>query len=391
MMTSYEKWVSYKTIVGKDTRRALRLWIQTLLPSVVTTILYFIIFGYALGAMIQTDHNLNYATFIAPGLVMLAMVNSAFSGTSFSFFLAKFNKTIDEIIISPTPLWLVLVGYMSIGIIRGIITAVIVGSISWFFTGFHLYSFLLTFTLLILTGLIFSCVGVISALYSDNFDQVSILPNFVLTPLVYLGGVFYSISQGMPAGVAAVVTSLQPVLVSIVAIKVLGEKLVPGQVVGLGLGLAGVFLVLGPTFDSDIPSAAIWAIVVALIGSTSATLLQKKVGSDIPLIAGTAYQYLFSGAVLGAIAIATGNMSITWNLKFTAAFIWLVVVLSVGAILLLLWLLNSGSAASVSSLLYLVPPATAIEAFFLFGEKVNTQGLLGIGVTALGVWLVIRG
>jgi len=207
----------------------------------------------------------------------------------------------------------------------------------------------------------------------------------------YLGGVFYSISQGMPAGVAAVVTSLQPVLVSIVAIKVLGEKLVPGQVVGLGLGLAGVFLVLGPTFDSDIPSAAIWAIVVALIGSTSATLLQKKVGSDIPLIAGTAYQYLFSGAVLGAIAIATGNMSITWNLKFTAAFIWLVVVLSVGAILLLLWLLNSGSAASVSSLLYLVPPATSTEAFFLFGEKVNTQGLLGIGVTALGVWLVIRG
>jgi len=207
----------------------------------------------------------------------------------------------------------------------------------------------------------------------------------------YLGGVFYAISQGLPAGVAAVVTSLQPVLVSLIAVKVLGERLRSTQVAGLLLGLVGVFLVLGPTFDSHIPTAGIVAIVVALIGSTSATLLQKKIGADIPLVAGTAYQYLFSGVVLGAIAIATRETSITWNLRFTAAFIWLLLVLSVGAILLLLWLLNTGSAASVSSLFYLVPPATAIEAFFLFGEKVNTQGLLGIGVTALGVWLVIRG
>jgi drug/metabolite transporter (DMT)-like permease len=179
--------------------------------------------------------------------------------------------------------------------------------------------------------------------------------------------------------------------VSLIAVKVLGERLRSTQVAGLLLGLVGVFLVLGPTFDSHIPTAGIVAIVVALIGSTSATLLQKKIGADIPLVAGTAYQYLFSGVVLGAIAIATRETNITWNLRFTAAFIWLLLVLSVGAILLLLWLLNTGSAASVSSLFYLVPPATAIEAFFLFGEKVNTQGFLGIGVTALGVWLVIRG
>ena len=206
----------------------------------------------------------------------------------------------------------------------------------------------------------------------------------------YLGGVFYSISQGLPAGVAAVVTSLQPVLVSLIAIKVLGEKLRSKQVIGLFLGLLGVLLVLGPTFDSQISWIAVAAIVIALIGSTTATLLQKKVGADIPLLAGTAYQYLFSGAVLALLALGTGKTSITWNAQFTGAFIWLLLVLSVGAILLLLWLLNTGSAASVSSLFYLVPPATAIEAFFLFGEKVNTQGLLGIGVTALGVWLVIR-
>jgi drug/metabolite transporter (DMT)-like permease len=207
----------------------------------------------------------------------------------------------------------------------------------------------------------------------------------------YLGGVFYSISQGMPAGVAAVVTSLQPVLVSIFAVKVLGEKLTTRQIVGLFLGLAGVVLVLGPTLDSQIPAISVVAIVVALMGSTTATLLQKKIGSDIPLLAGTAYQYLATGAILAVFAVATGGTQITWTLQFTSAFVWLVLVLSVGAILLLLWLLNSGSAASVSSLFYLVPPATALEAFFLFGEKVNTQGFLGIGVTALGVWLVIRG
>ena len=206
----------------------------------------------------------------------------------------------------------------------------------------------------------------------------------------YLGGVFYSIAQGLPAGVAAVVTSLQPVLVSVFAVKVLGEQLRKTQIVGLLTGLIGVVLVLGPSIDAQIPTPAIIAILIALMGSTTATLLQKKLGADIPLISGTAYQYLFSGCVLGLIALATQETSITWNLRFTLAFVWLILILSVGAILLLLWLLNTGSAAKVSSLFYLVPPATAIEAFFLFGEKVNTQGFLGIGITALGVWLVMQ-
>ena len=205
----------------------------------------------------------------------------------------------------------------------------------------------------------------------------------------YLGGVFFSISKGLPAGVAAVVTSLQPVLVSLLAVKVLGEQLKAKQVVGLVLGLVGVVLVLGPSFEQDIPTSAVIGILVALIGSTSATLLQKKIGADVPLVSGTAYQYLASGFVLALAAIATGGTRITWSSQFILAFVWLIAVLSVGAILLLLWLINTGSAASVSSLFYLIPPATALEAFFLFGEKVNTQGFLGIGITALGVWLVI--
>jgi drug/metabolite transporter (DMT)-like permease len=205
----------------------------------------------------------------------------------------------------------------------------------------------------------------------------------------YLGGVFYAISKGLPAGVAAVVTSLQPVLVSLLAVKVLGEHLKTKQVGGLILGLAGVVLVLGPSLEQEIPTSAMIAILVALFGSTAATLLQKKIGADIPLISGTAYQYLASGLVLGIAAVATGGTRIQWSGQFIVAFVWFIAVISVGAILLLLWLLNNGSAASVSSLLYLVPPATALEAFFLFGEKVNTQGFLGIGVTALGVWFVI--
>ncbi len=205
----------------------------------------------------------------------------------------------------------------------------------------------------------------------------------------YLGGVFYALSVGLSAGVAAVVTSLQPVLVSVLAVKFLGEKLRRVQVLGLLVGLSGVVLVLGPSFTARIPLSGIVGITVGLIGSTGATLLQKKFGSGIPLVSGTAYQYVASGAILAVFAFATGETSIQWSGTFILAFIWLILVLSVGAVLLLLWLLNNSSAASVSSLLYLIPPATAIEAYFLFGEKVNTQGLLGIGITALGVYLVV--
>ena len=206
----------------------------------------------------------------------------------------------------------------------------------------------------------------------------------------YLGGVFFAISQGVSAGVAAVITSLQPVFVSILAVKVLGEKLRWSQFAGLVTGLIGVVLVLGPTFDSSVSKIGLAGVFVALLGSTTATLMQKKFGADIPLVVGTAYQYLAAGAVLGIAAIATGGTRIEFTPKFGAAMIWLILALSVGAVLLLLRLLNSGSAASVSSLFYLVPPATALEAYVLFGEKVNTQGFLGIGITALGVWLVIR-
>ncbi len=206
----------------------------------------------------------------------------------------------------------------------------------------------------------------------------------------YLGGVFFAISKGVSAGTAAVITSLQPVLVSVLAIKILNERLRGRQVLGLVLGLFGVVLVLGPSFKQSDSGLGIFAVFIALIGSTTATLLQKKIGSGIPLLPGTAYQYCASGFLLFIAAVSTGGTDIQWSFRFAGAMMWLIFVLSVGAILLLLWLLNTASAASVSSLFYLVPPATAIEAYFLFGEKLNTQSLLGIAITALGVWLVLR-
>jgi len=225
--------------------------------------------------------------------------------------------------------------------------------------------------------------------YADPFIFLSVRI-FIAAGILFIAARFMHISKGVSAGVAAVITSLQPVFVSILAVKVLGEKLRWSQFAGLVTGLIGVVLVLGPTFDSSVSTVGIAAVFVALLGSTTATLMQKKFGAGIPMLAGTAYQYLAAGVVLGVAAIATGGTRIDLTPKFAGAMIWLIFALSVGAVLLLLRLLNNGSAASVSSLFYLVPPATALEAYVLFGEKVNTQGFLGIGITALGVWLVIR-
>lgn len=209
---------------------------------------------------------------------------------------------------------------------------------------------------------------------------------------LYLGGVWEAIAQGSPSGIASVITSLQPVLVSLIAVRLLGEKLTRNQLLGLFLGLAGVILVLAPAFSrtGEMTVIALALLIAALSGSTSATLMQKKLGHSIPLLAGTTYQFLIAGIVLGIYSVASGKTLIDWNLESSLAMVWAVVVTSLIAILLLLWMLTHGSAARVSSLLYLVPPTTAIQAFILFGEKLNPQAIIGIAMTALGVALVQR-
>lgn len=209
---------------------------------------------------------------------------------------------------------------------------------------------------------------------------------------LYLAGVWYAVELGAPAGLSSVITSMQPIIVSLLAVRLLGEPLTRKQVGGLFFGLLGVFLVVLPKLSKadGFTGESLAFLVMALAGSTIATLLQKKVGHAIPLMIGTTYQFAIAGAGLLVISIARGRtrFELTQTSLWTMA--WAVLVTSIAAVLLLLWLLNRGSAAKVSSLLYLVPPTAVLQAFLLFGEKVTATGMAGIVMTALGVALVIR-
>jgi drug/metabolite transporter (DMT)-like permease len=194
--------------------------------------------------------------------------------------------------------------------------------------------------------------------------------------------------------VSAVIVSLQPVLTAVLAARVLGERPTARQWLGLALGVVGVALVVGPgVLDAgsadSLPVVGLLACLVALVSGTLGTVFQKRHGDGIPLLWGTAVQYAAAALLLVAVAATTEDLSIRWTGEFVVAFVWLVLVLSIGAVLLLLLLLRRGTAAGVSSLYYLVPPATAVEAYLLFGERVSGLSLLGIGVTALGVALVV--
>jgi drug/metabolite transporter (DMT)-like permease len=209
----------------------------------------------------------------------------------------------------------------------------------------------------------------------------------------YLGGCFFAVSRGMPAGVAALIVSLQPVLVSLFAAKYLNEPLKARAILGLVLGLIGLFVVVLPRINvtgaSAISYVAISASVIGLLGGTSGTILQKKYGGVIPTLAGTSIQYAATAIVLSIFALLFEEPNIQWTANFIGALAWLIFALSFGAILLLFFLLRSGSAASVSSLYYLVPAATAIEAYFIFDEQISPISMLGTLITVIGVWLVV--
>jgi drug/metabolite transporter (DMT)-like permease len=209
----------------------------------------------------------------------------------------------------------------------------------------------------------------------------------------YLGGCFFAVSRGMPAGVTALIVSLQPVLVSLFAARYLNEPLSARAILGLTLGLIGLFVVVLPrvnmTGTNAISIVAIAASVIGLLGGTSGTILQKKYGGAIPTLAGTSIQYTATAVVLLVIALIFEEPDIQWTGNFIGALAWLIFALSFGAILLLFFLLRSGSAASVSSLYYLVPAATAIEAYFIFDEQISPISMLGTLITVFGVWLVV--
>lgn len=209
---------------------------------------------------------------------------------------------------------------------------------------------------------------------------------------LYLAGVWYAVELGAPAGLSSVITSMQPIIVSLLAVQLLSEPLTRRQMSGLVFGLAGVVLVVLPKLSGTdgFTAESLAFLFMALAGSTIATLLQKKIGHSIPLMMGTTYQFAVAGVVLLLVSIARGKTSIQLTHTAFWTMAWAVLVTSIAAVLLLLWLLNKGSAAKVSSLLYLVPPMAVLQAFILFGEKVSAIGIIGIAMTAMGVALVIR-
>ena len=208
----------------------------------------------------------------------------------------------------------------------------------------------------------------------------------------YLAGVWYAIELGAPAGLSSVITSIQPVLVSLLAVRILMEPLTVRQIAGLVLGLAGVFLVVLPKLSKadGFTAESVGFLVMGLLGSTVATLLQKKIGHSIPLMMGTTYQFGIAAIILLIFSLATGRTYFDLTATAVWSMLWAVLVTSIAAVLRLLWLLNHGSAAKVSSLLYLVPPMAVLQALVLFGEKVDAQAVIGIVMTALGVALVLR-
>lgn len=194
-MTHQQKWIAFYTILIKEILRFLRIWKQTILPAVITTILYFIIFGHLIGSAIGDMDGISYPNFIAPGLVMMAVIGNAYGNTVASFFSAKFHGHIEEMLVSPTPNTIILLGFVGGGVARGLVVGVAVVSVVLFFTELPIHSLFITLSIVILTSILFSLAGIINAIYAKSFDDISIIPTFVLTPLTYLGGVFYSISM----------------------------------------------------------------------------------------------------------------------------------------------------------------------------------------------------
>lgn len=183
-----------KTIWIKECTRFLRIWVQTLVPPAITMTLYFIIFGSLIGKRIGTMDGFTYMEFIVPGLIMMSIITNSYSNVSSSFFSAKFQRNIEELLVSPVPTWVILLGFIGGGVARASLIGIIVTIVSMLFVDVNIHSFAAIVTTLLLTSTLFATAGLINGVYAKTFDDISVVPTFILTPLTYLGGVFYSLS-----------------------------------------------------------------------------------------------------------------------------------------------------------------------------------------------------
>lgn len=187
-------WVALKSIWIKEVNRFGRIWVQTLVPPVITMTLYFVIFGNLLGSRIGEMEGFNYMQFIVPGLIMMSVITNSYSNVVSSFFSAKFQRNIEELLVAPVPTHIIIMGYVGGGMARGLAVGFLVTVISLFFVQLDVHSWFVTIATLLMTTILFSLAGLLNAIFAKSFDDISIVPTFVLTPLTYLGGVFYSLS-----------------------------------------------------------------------------------------------------------------------------------------------------------------------------------------------------
>jgi len=248
-------WIALGTVTRREIMRILRIWSQTLVPPAITMVLYFLIFGQLIGSRIGDMGGYTYMEFIVPGLVMMSVIQNSYGNISSSFFGAKFGRHVEELLVSPMPSWVILGGYVAGAVVRGLMVGVIVLCIAMLFTSVRIPHPLVTLSTVLLGATIFSLAGFVNAIYAKKFDDVAIVPTFILTPLTYLGGVFYSIT--LLPGWAQAATHVNPIFYMVNAFR---------------YGLLGT---------SDVPLWIAYALMlffIAALGSLSLWLLRRGVG-----------------------------------------------------------------------------------------------------------------
>ncbi len=247
--------VTLRTLVRKEMSRVIRIWVQTIVPPIITMSLYFIIFGNLIGSRIGQMDGFDYMQYIAPGLIMMSVIQNSYGNVVSSFFGAKFNKHLEEMLVSPMPTYAIILGHVAGGVLRGLIVGTIVTLIALFFTELHIANVLITVSMVVLTATVFALAGLINAIFARKFDDVTIIPAFVLAPLTYLGGIFYSISL-LPE-FAQKVSLINPILYMVNAFR---------------YGMLGVS-------DIDIRTAyAITLLFIVVLFSASMILINRGIG-----------------------------------------------------------------------------------------------------------------
>jgi len=249
------RWIGFKTIVIREYGRIIRIWGQTIVPSIVTAVLYFAIFGSVFGRRVGAVDGFDYKQYIAPGLIMMSVITNSYGNVVASFFGAKFGKHVEELLVSPLPNWVIVGGYAAGGLLRGLLVGAAVTVVSLVFTHLHVHHLVVVLGALLFTSLTFALGGFLNALFAKNFDQVNWIPAFVLTPLTYFGGVFYSIS--LLPGWARTLSYVNPILYMVNAFR---------------YGFLGVS-------DVDVGTAfALMAVAVVVLFASAVVLMNRGTG-----------------------------------------------------------------------------------------------------------------